>query len=104
MELVFKTTQTLQASLLKTAVMVEEPGGSISVVAEVYNHSDREIEGLAVTLAAKNELADVIDEAEVGIGFIPPLEKRLVSFKLGRTDKLAILDLQLKQTGAHRQI
>ena len=100
MELIFKTFQTPQVSVLKSALMLEGPGGSVSVMAEVYNHSDREVEDLAVAVATKDELAEVVDQAEVVVGFLAPLEKKLINFKLRqRAEDIAFLELRVRHAG-----
>ncbi|MBM3269157.1 MAG: hypothetical protein FJZ01_16070 [Candidatus Sericytochromatia bacterium] len=100
MELIFKTQQTPQVAVVKTALMMEGTGGSVTVMVELLNNTDRDVEDLAVSIAAKDELAEVVDQAEILAGTLPPLERRLLTFKFRqKAEDLTFLELRVKHAG-----
>jgi hypothetical protein len=82
MELLIKSSQTAQVAIIKTTVMLEGDGNAVSISAEVENSAASATDGVAVSVATKNEVCDVLCEAEAIIGTLAPAERRVLNFKV----------------------
>ena len=101
MEIFIKSCPTAQLAFVKVAALVEGQGGNLTVIAEIMNTTDSDLEGVAVKVANAIHPGGAIDETEVDIGFLAPLARQTLTFKLPqRSEDTVLIDLIARHRGA----
>jgi hypothetical protein len=97
MELLIKYTQTPQVILAKSAVTFGDDRNVVSLMAEIENQSAFDAEGVSVAVTTKNDVVEILCEAEAIIGTLPAGERRVLSFKLTQgADSLYAIDIAVR--------